>query len=286
MNRGGSCRARPAAAGGRAGGRAVAAAAARAPGAAAAAAAAAARARTRGDEVLVIGLAHADVEQHERVQAARRIVRGALVPRVGLPARLEKGQRNGGAVRVELQAGRAARVHDARIVHDLHAQTGAARAQQQVRVRRRAQRVAHDQQRHRALARQRRGQQRRRRRRALDVLAPRHAHGAAQRRAQPRSGGAAGVARRRSSARARVRARTRARTRARAGRRQQRGVRLQPHVPAARRHRRRAARRQVALVAQAEADQVQAARGSGGHFGDNCDCRETQGDGNTQAGWR
>mmetsp|Transcript_4435 Transcript_4435/g.13114 ORF Transcript_4435/g.13114 Transcript_4435/m.13114 type:complete len:299 (+) Transcript_4435:95-991(+) len=87
-------------------------------------------------------LAHLDVQQAERVQVAAAVVLDLAVEGRGPPGALEEGDGHRLAVAVQLQPTLAHGAHDARVQHDLDRRAHLPRAQRDVRVRRRAERVA------------------------------------------------------------------------------------------------------------------------------------------------
>jgi DNA-binding NarL/FixJ family response regulator len=96
------------------------------------------------DERVKVRLADLDVEERERVEAARRVERNLVLPAVRAPAVAEKGDRDRAALVLELEARGADGVHDGGIVDDVRLDALGLRAEEEVRVRRRAERVAHD----------------------------------------------------------------------------------------------------------------------------------------------
>ena len=108
------------------------------------------------------------------MQPDRRVLGHAVVEAGRLPGVREEAHADRLPEVVQLQPARADRVHDARVVDAARRDAQRARAQQQVRVRRRPERVAHDQERH--VFRRRVAQDLVRAR--LDQLADREQHGA------------------------------------------------------------------------------------------------------------
>lgn len=94
--------------------------------------------------VLEALLFHLDVEQDERVQADVAVLLDAVVEAGGPPAVGEEDHADRLAKVVQLQARRADPRHDGGVGHRPHGYAELARAQDQVRVRRGAERVAHD----------------------------------------------------------------------------------------------------------------------------------------------
>lgn len=86
--------------------------------------------------VLLALLADLDVDEDERVQAHLPVLLDAVVERARPPRLGEEDERDRLAKVVQLQAGRAARVEDRRVVDHLRGHLERPRAQEEVRVRR------------------------------------------------------------------------------------------------------------------------------------------------------